>query len=225
MSLHARRSALLPALLFHVVLVHVVALAGCKAAYYGTLEQLGIEKRDILVDRVEEGRAAQSEAKEQFQSALAAFQALTGFQGGDLQEAYEELDSEHQDCQARASEVQERIESIESVATDLFEEWGDEIDTMQDAKLKAQSRTLLADTKERYQKLASAMQKAAATMEPILVKLRDHVLFLKHNLNARAIASLEGELVTIQGNVGTLVREMEAAIAEADAFLKALEEG
>jgi chromosome segregation ATPase len=215
MSLHARRS----------VLVLALALAGCKAAYYGTLETLGIEKREILVDRVEEGREAQGEAKEQFQSALAAFQALTGFQGGALQDAYEKLDAEYEDCQARAGDVQERIESIESVATDLFEEWSDEIGTMQDAKLKAQSRTLLADTKERYAKLASAMQRAAATMDPVLVTLRDHVLFLKHNLNARAIASLEGELVTIQGNVDVLVREMEAAIAEADAFLKSIEEG
>lgn len=219
MPLHARRSALILAVLV------AVALAGCKSAYYGALETLGIEKREILVDRVEEGRESQGEAKEQFQSALAAFQALTGFQGGALQDAYEKLDAEYEDCQARAGDVQERIESIESVAADLFEEWSDEIDSMQDAKLKSQSRTLLADTRERYQKLASAMQKAAATMDPVLVALRDHVLFLKHNLNARAIASLEGERVVIEGNVGSLVREMEAAIAEADAFLKAMEEG
>lgn len=214
MPLYARRS----------VLALVLALAGCKAAYYGTLESLGIEKRDILVDRVEDGRDAQGEAKEQFQSALAAFQALTGFQGGELQDAYEKLDAEYEDCQARADDVQERIASIESVATDLFEEWSDEIDSMQDAKLKAQSRTLLAETKERYAKLASAMQRAAATMDPVLVALHDHVLFLKHNLNARAIASLEGERIVIEGNVGSLVREMEAAIAEADAFLRAMDD-
>ena len=32
---------------------------GCSSAYYRTLEGLGIEKRDILVDRVEDARDAQ----------------------------------------------------------------------------------------------------------------------------------------------------------------------
>ena len=203
--------------------VGVLASASCKSAYYGTLEKFGVEKRDILVDRVEEGREAQAEAKEQFQSALEAFQALTGFQGGDLEEVYDRLDSEYEDSGERAEEVNERIESIETVATDLFAEWKGEIDSMHDAKLKASSRRLLADTEERYGKLEAAMKRAASRMEPVLTALRDHVLFLKHNLNARAIAALAGELGTIEDNVGALVRDMEASIAEADAFLQSLE--
>jgi hypothetical protein len=46
---------------------------------------------------------------------------------------------------------------------------------------------------------------------------------MKHNLNARAIAGLSGEVMSVQANVDRLVRDMERAIAEADAFIAALE--
>jgi hypothetical protein len=49
------------------------------------------------------------------------------------------------------------------------------------------------------------------------------VLFLKHNLNARAISSLQQNAGQIQGNVRTLVREMEASIAEANAFIEQMQ--
>ena len=70
--------------------------------------------------------------------------------------------------------------------------------------------------------LIQAMKRAEAKLEPVLVPLRDHVLFLKHNLNAKAIAGLGEELVSVQTNVDKLVREMENAIAHADAFLAIL---
>ncbi|HPY51913.1 MAG TPA: DUF2959 family protein, partial [Sedimentisphaerales bacterium] len=51
---------------------------------------------------------------------------------------------------------------------------------------------------------------------------RDQVLFLKHNLNAQALASLQNELVSIETNVAGLIQEMEASIAEANAFIEAM---
>lgn len=197
-------------------------LAACRTPYYWTMEKLGVEKRDILVDRVEEGREAQTEAKEQFRDALEAFRALHSFEGGELAAVYDRLNDAYEDCDERAEEVKARIASIETVAGDLFEEWQDEIGSMQDAGLKAQSREMLGQTKERYAELLAAMRKAEASMQPVLVSFRDHVLALKHNLNARAIASLAGELKTIEGSVDALIADMEASIAEADAFLESM---
>ena len=69
----------------------------------------------------------------------------------------------------------------------------------------------------------TAMHRAEAKIEPVLTPLRDQVLFLKHNLNAQAIASLQSELGRVEGDVSALIREMEAAIREADAFIVRLE--
>ena len=58
---------------------------------------------------------------------------------------------------------------------------------------------------------------------PVLAVFHDRVLFLKHNLNARAIASLGGETDDIEADVSDLIAEMERSIAEADAFIKEMQ--
>ena len=96
------------------LLCALIALGGCRGAYYSTLEKFGVHKRDILVDRVEEGREAQAEAKEQFATTLERFQALTGVEPDDLEDAYEELADEQESCESDAQEVRERIAAIGS---------------------------------------------------------------------------------------------------------------
>ena len=51
-------------------------LSSCATAYYKALETVGVEKRDILVNRVEEARDSQTEAKEQFTSALDRYRSM-----------------------------------------------------------------------------------------------------------------------------------------------------
>lgn len=77
----------------------------------------------------------------------------------------------------------------------------------------------MRDTKREYGKMVAAMRKAEKTMYPVLDVLRDQVLFLKHNLNARAIASIKTELATVQRDVAALVKQMESSIAEANQFI------
>lgn len=203
-------------------LVGVAGLA-CRSTYYAAWERLGYEKRHLLADRVEEGREAQQEAQEQFVSTLERFKALTGFDGGELEDVYDDLSAEYERSEARATEVRERIDAIEQVAGDLFDEWESEIDEISRADLRARSAEGLRETRDRYGELIRAMHRAEARMDPVLTAFRDQVLFLKHNLNARAVASLEGTVQGIEGDVDALVRDMQEAIEEADRFLATME--
>jgi len=207
----------------YLVLLTSLLLAACSTAYYGALEKVGFHKRDILVHRIEKAREEQDEAKEQFQIALEKFSALTQFHGGDLQDKYEELAAAYEASADKAEAVRKRIADIEDVAEALFEEWQEELAQYHDPSLRAQSARQLADTRRRYQRLIAAMKRAAAKMDPVLAMFHDRVLFLKHNLNARAIASLQGELDQIKGDVTTLIKEMDRAIAEADSFIRAMQ--
>jgi len=56
----------------------------------------------------------------------------------------------------------------------------------------------------------------------VLATLQDHVLYLKHNLNARAINAIRGEADTIDTHVQHLINDMQRAINEADRFLAQL---
>lgn len=202
----------------------VLLLLGCQSAYYTALEKLGYHKRDILVSRVQEARDSQQAAKEQFQSALAKFTSVVQVRGGELQDKYNQLKAELDTSEAQAETVRNRITAVEDVAEALFDEWEAELTQYTNARLRRASARQLAQTRQHYQPLIGAMQRAEAKIEPVLAVFRDQVLFLKHNLNAQAIASLQQELMTVETDVAALVRDMEASIAEADTFLKTMAE-
>ena len=198
---------------------------GCESTYYKTMETVGYHKRDIMVDRVQDARDAQEEAKEQFESALEKFSSVLGFKGGDLEEKYEQLKTEYEKSDDKASAVSSRIASVENVADDLFVEWEEELNQYSSSSLKQSSARKLRDTKKRYAQLIGAMKRAEKKIGPVLAAFKDQVLYLKHNLNAQAIASLQSELASIETDVARLIKEMEASIKEADAFISSMEKG
>lgn len=206
-----------------LVLLAATVLAGCQTAKYRALEAFGVEKRDILSSRVESARDSQNEAREQFASALEQFRATVDFDGGDLEDLYDRLNGAYERSLSDAESVRERIDNVRDVAEDLFDEWSDELDEYESADLRRQSRELLRDTQTRYERMIAAMERAEASMEPVLQSFQDQVLFLKHNLNARAISALRDELESIESDTEALIRAMNEAIAEADAFIQALE--
>ena len=197
---------------------------GCSGTAIALKEKLGIPKRDQLVGKVEATRDSQEAAKKQFESALAEFIAVTGVDAGDLEARYRKLNSEYQRAEERATAVRERIKETDRVATALFSEWKTELGQYQDANLRRTSEQQLKETQSRYADLIGAMKSAASKMDPVLSRFHDQVLFVKHNLNARAIAGLRTSVEQMQGDVARLVREMEASIAEANAFISQMKE-
>lgn len=200
-------------------LLLLLILTACSTVYLEGLEKIGIPKRDVMVYRVEKGRDTQQETKEQFKSALEHFTAVTNFQGGDLEATYKRLNDTYEASVSKADEVRSRIADIESVSEALFAEWKQEITQYSNVSLKQSSQKKLESTQAHYRQLIASMKEAESKMEPILRVFQDHVMFLKHNLNARAIASLKGELGAIKSDVSTLIASMEHSINEANAFI------
>jgi len=206
-----------------IILSFFFALTACSTMYYEGLEKIGIPKRDVMVSRVEKARDTQEETKEQFKSALEQFTAATNFKGGDLETTYNLLNDEYEASVEKAEEVNDRIAAIEDVSEALFEEWKDEITQYSSAKLKRNSQQKLDATRTHYKQLITSMKNAEAKIAPILTVFNDQVLFLKHNLNARAIASLKGELGSIESDVSALIVSMEKSINEANSFINTME--
>ena len=194
-------------------------IASCTTAGYAIQERFGIEKRDILVNRVEDVATAQGDAKEEFANALEAFRSVVAVDGGDLEENYDRLSKAYDRSESRADDVRNRIISVNRVATDLFSEWESELGQYSDAGLRRASQSQLDDTRERYETLHAKMNAASASMDPVLTVFSDRVLFLKHNLNARAIAAIGAESQDLETDVARLIEDMERSIAEADAFI------
>jgi hypothetical protein len=141
------------------------------------MEQLGFEKRDILVDRVRSARTEQAESKAVFASAQDELRALVNVDAGELEAQYDRLNESYEESQSRAQRVRDRIEAVRDVAGRLFSEWNAELDRYTDAGLRRRSESQLEQTRERYEELIAAMDRAANRMEPVLELYEDQVLF------------------------------------------------
>lgn len=201
----------------------ILGLSACSNMYYGTMEKMGIHKRDIMMDRVKAARDTQNKAKQQFLTAMEQYRSVVNFEGGDLEREYKKLNTTLQKSEAEAEAVRDRISAVEDVSEALFKEWREELKQYSSATLRKSSQQKYDITKAKYKKLIESMHKAETKLEPVLVPLRDQVLFMKHNLNAKAIAGLSSELRSVQTNVDQLVRDMDVAIDQADKFIAELQ--
>jgi len=204
------------------LLSFTLLLSACQSAYYDAMERVGVHKRDILVDRVEAAQQAQVDGQQQFQSALDQFKAVVAVDGGELEKCYRSLDAEYQASIDAAETIRTRIAAVDAVAQALFKEWRSELGQYSNPALKAESEKNLKATQQRYQQLFAAMEASERSIKPVLATLQDHVLYLKHNLNARAINAIRGEADTIDTHVQHLINDMQRAINEADRFLAQL---
>src|SRR3954463_7876487 len=83
------------------LIITVTTLAGCRSAYYAAYEKFGVYKRDLLKKNVIAARDEEKEAGEQFKDALTRLKEMYGFSGGDLEKAYNSLQSEYDDCASK----------------------------------------------------------------------------------------------------------------------------
>lgn len=209
-----------------ILTVLLACVAGCQTVregYYNAWENYGgYAKRERLVDYVKKASAEQAEAKQQFTSALEQFKSVVNYDGGNLEKMYNKLNSEFEASAESAEAVRGRIQGVRNVGNALFEEWKGEIGQIKDASLKGKSQSLYDKTQISYNELLARMDTAAKAMDPVLDSFRDRVLFIKSNLNAQAIASLQGTEMELGKEIDALIKQMEASIAEADKFIKEL---
>ena len=199
-------------------------VAGCDRVYYGAMKKVGLEKRDILVKRVKAARESQARAQEEFKTALERLKEIVEVDGGELEKTYERLNRQLERSEDRARDVRDRIKGVRDVSQDLFKEWQDELGKYSDRRLRAESERELRETRRRTDALIASMARVEKRIDPVLRPLRDRVLFLKHNLNARALGALVKELSAVSADVDALVADMQVAITEADAYLKSMEQ-
>lgn len=201
----------------------LLLVPSCSTAYYGAMDKIGFQKRDILVSRVKKAKKSQIETKEDFQSALDEFLLIADTPSSELESRYRTTQAAYDRAEKQAKEVKSRHDDVERVSKHLFKEWQAEIKQYQNQEFARQSRRQMEDSEIKSKELISAMRRAEDKIDPVLREFRDHVLFLKHNLNTRAIASLEGQVNRTKIDVKRLINEMNIAISEADSFIREME--
>lgn len=186
-------------------------------------EYMGIPKRQQMVDRVTDARDSQTEVKRTFQSTLDEFIATTKVDAGDLEGQYKKFKAKYDESEAAAGRVRSRIADVERVADALFVEWQGEIAQISNPSLRTGPQSQLVETKAQYERLLGSMKTASSKMDKPLSNFKDQTLVLKSNLNARAIAGLEGTAREVTQDVDKLIKDMNTSIDEATNFINSMQ--
>lgn len=209
-------------LLSIALLLSLTACGTVQKVQYSALEKVGIHKRDILVDRIESTTETQQETKKQFQSAYEELASLVKVDDAGLEKKYKKMAKAVEQSEEKAEELNERIASVDEVAKALFAEWNAELKEYQSASLRQASAKNLRTTEQRYAALYQKMQASQKRVAPVLRVMQDNTLYLKHNLNARAVNGISNEVLLIEGKVAELIKQMEASINESNQFVKSM---
>lgn len=193
-----------------------------SSAKYSAYEMIGMEKRDLFKKEVNNVQEEQEDTSEAFKDALTQLKEIYHFDGGDLEKQYKKFNSAYEDAEEEATELKARVAKVDKVASDLFLEWQNEMKEIKDSDLRAKSSEKLRETKKRYKSLEERLQTSQKKIDPVLGKLKDQVLFLKHNLNAKAIAGLKSESGKIESDIEDLIKDVEKSSKEAEELIKTL---
>ena len=193
-----------------------------KAVYFNARESIGDHKRALVVHQVEQACFSLQETRNEFQDALSQLKMLTSSTETSLDHRYNLLNRQYQFCRAKSENVSSRIRAIESVSEALFMEWEKELNDYSNRTLRNSSKQQLKVARQNYARLIKTMQSAENKIQPVLSAFKDQVLYLKHNLNARAIAALQHEFIEIGIDISQLIHAMERTIAEANQFMSVL---
>ena len=206
-------------------LLLAVLLAGCQtvqSALRTTLGSSSTNTRGVLVSRVEAARQTQVEAKAQFEVTYDLFKQLTEYRTGELEDLYDGFRDEIKECEDYAEEVGTRISGIENVSVQLFTKWGEELQEITDPSLRELSQERLEETVSRNESLVDSLRSTQDKMTPIVTAFGDHVLFLKHDLNAHAIAALNDSVKRVEKDISSLFGVMQSSIKKADVFVASM---
>ncbi|NOT12311.1 MAG: DUF2959 domain-containing protein [Methylococcaceae bacterium] len=195
-----------------------------RSAYFNARESIGDHKRSIVVHQVEQACTSLQETRDEFQDALKHLKTLASIDDTSMDHRYNLLNRQYLYCRAKSENVSHKIRAIENVSEALFLEWEKELNEYSSKSLRNSSKLQLKMARQNYTRLIKSMQNAENKIQPVLLAFKDQVLYLKHNLNARAIAALQHEFVVIGIDISQLIHAMEQTITEASLFVSLITE-
>jgi hypothetical protein len=206
---------------------HAVALAlvfslcalGCAST---TKESQSIRQVDDLLTRVERAQVESLVGKEKSNAALASLETLLqpGF-GGDAAVSYAELVKSIDQSESQAKVFASCIAPMHGAGERVFDQWAADLESFGSSRMRQRSQARLEETRMRFLALLTAAKSAQLAYDALNADLRDHALFLGHDLNAHAIAAIAPDVVALRERCAELSERFDACAAAARAYVEA----
>ena len=202
-----------------VLALFALLVCGCKALGGSLLVGGPHAPQEDLVARARGAERETQEARTDFAAAFLLYQRLTAPQAVELERLSDEFEDSVETCEDRARDLSERMDSIRAETQDLVKSWNEELARFSSEAVRKKSEAQMRDTEERAQRLLAALERLQGRMKPVLMKLQDYALFFDHNLNPRAIATLQDTYKDFDKEFKSLESELGKAQTEIADFL------
>ncbi len=176
---------------------------------------------DDLVAAVENVQKELDVSKGTMLAAVQGLQAITApdFQG-DAVKAYEQLVDVVENSEDQAEDLRKSIEKMQAEAVPVFDQWTKDLEAYSNPEMRQRSQARLSAARERYDAVVAAVEPVLVEYEAINQSFRDHVLFLKHDMNPAALATIQDDVRRIAKDATSLDSRFNGGRAAATAYIE-----
>ncbi|MCK6460067.1 MAG: DUF2959 domain-containing protein [Planctomycetes bacterium] len=176
---------------------------------------------DDLVAAVENVHKELDASKGAMLAAVQELQTVTAPDfSGDAVKAYEKLVDTVENSEDQADELRNRIEKMQAEAVPVFDQWTKDLEAYSNPEMRQRSQARLSAARERYDAVVAAVEPVLVEYEAINQSFRDHVLFLKHDMNPAALATIQDDVRRIAKDAASLDGRFNSGRAAAMAYVE-----
>ena len=175
---------------------------------------------DDLVNCIERVHVDAELAKQATDLAMSGLQTMTSADfHGDAVLAHAELVRAIESAEKQAKDLRFSVECMKRAADPVFSRWSRDIQAMQSPEIKQRSQSRFDETKTRYDAIVAAVDPTIAGYDAFNRTIKDHALFLGHDFNPGAVATITGEVQKLSGSSRELTAGFDRCLQAARAYV------
>lgn len=202
--------------------LHLGVLSLLAACAGPTEKAESVQRVDDLLAHVESVQVDAVVSKEMTHGALDQLDAICSPTfAGDAKEAYGQLLDRIESSEKQARQLRSSIEPMRLSAESVFRQWATDLDHFGSTRMRQRSQMRLDETQARYRTVQATAQSALISYDAFNNDLRDHALFLSHDMNMSAVTELAGDLKLMRDVLIELDARLDACASAARAYVEA----
>lgn len=206
-----------------VAALALLTLSGCQHVYFNTMENAGIDKREIFTHRVEDARGAENQARQQLRDTLDNYRRVLLLDSSDLAQRYDLFTASQARNPVNVRALRQRVANLQDIGEAMFADWQDDLKGYRDQGLRDASAAQLDNTRTSYQRVLQQLRDTESGLNASQALFNDPQLMLRHNLTPDGTNALKNGYPAIQSQVEQQLRQMQATVDSCDAFLRQLQ--
>src|SRR4051795_12759070 len=147
----------------------------------------GVKQIQQIIKKANDEVKSITEAKQQLQKTMDAYNAVLAPDVKDRRDAYKQLQKEIASTEKKRAEMSSKSAEMNSEADKLFKSWQNSAVAIQNPDLRKRSDDRLKRSQDRFSQIRQTGQETSNLYTPFMKSLQDQVTYLGHDLNPGAI--------------------------------------